>query len=408
MSSSDHAAPTRCENCGASLLGRFCARCGQSVVNPVRHAGHALEDVFESFWHLDGRVFRTLADLRVPARVACDYLAGHRARYIAPLRLFVILSVLTFFVAQFTVQLDQDTVILRNDAADTGDAQTAIGRATTVAEVERLRDQALQKLATAKAEMAAIPGAAMGMDALMADVRALAQSRIAVLQSRAAGQPPAPPGSLATPPAAAVAADPPASETGFMVTSDAGDWAYAGKPWDEHANPVKLPGVLAFAQGWFNQQLGKAKGNLPRIQQDPNLYKDAAIGAIPTALFVLVPIFALLLKLAYLRQRRLYLEHLVVALYSHAFLCLSLLGMFALIGLERWLAPAAAWTGAVIGLLEAALWVWMPVYLLLMQKRVYAQGWAMTLLKFTLLGGAYFLLVMFATILVVLVSFVRA
>lgn len=115
----DHAAPTRCENCGALLQGRFCARCGQSVINPVRHAGHALEEVFESFWHLDGRVFRTLRDLLVPARVACSYLAGHRARYIAPLRLFVILSVLTFFVAQVTIQLDQDTVLLRNDVVDT-------------------------------------------------------------------------------------------------------------------------------------------------------------------------------------------------------------------------------------------------------------------------------------------------
>lgn len=91
---------THCENCGAALQGPYCHACGQPVVSPVRHAAHAVEEVFESFWHLDGRVFRTLRDLMVPGRLALQYLAGHRVRYIAPLRLFVILSLLTFFVGK--------------------------------------------------------------------------------------------------------------------------------------------------------------------------------------------------------------------------------------------------------------------------------------------------------------------
>ena len=402
----DTDAGDHCENCDAPLQGHFCHQCGQSVINPVRHAKHALEDVFESFWHLDGRVFRTLHDLLVPARVACDYLAGHRARYIAPLRLFVVLSVLTFFVAQFTIQLDQSTVLLRNDAADaadTADTQAEMGRATTVAEVERLREQALQQMALAKADLSAIPGAAMGMDAAMAEMRAQARRRIQVLQA-AEGTLPA----TATPPATAVPGKAPGSTAPGIVVGDEGDWVFSGgKPWHEQRNPLTLPGAPGFVNSWFNRQIGKAKGNMPRIKQDPNLYKNAAIGAIPTTLFVLVPIFALLLKLAYLRQRRLYLEHLVVGLYSHAFLFVALLAMLVLVGLDHWLAQPAPWTGAVFGLLEAALWVWMPLYLLLMQKRVYAQGWPMTIFKYLLLGGLYFMLVMFAMPFVVVTSFVR-
>ena len=38
----------------------------------------------------------------------------------------------------------------------------------------------------------------------------------------------------------------------------------------------------------------------------------------------------------------------------------------------------------------------MPVYLLLMQKRVYAQGWPMTLLKYFVLGTCYMILLGFA------------
>ena len=102
------AEPPACENCGAPLQGEYCHACGQSVHNPIRHAGHAIEELFESLWHLDGRVFRTPRDLLVPARVACGYLAGHRARYIAPLRLFVVLSLLTFFIGAVAVHVGDD------------------------------------------------------------------------------------------------------------------------------------------------------------------------------------------------------------------------------------------------------------------------------------------------------------
>jgi hypothetical protein len=40
----------------------------------------------------------------------------------------------------------------------------------------------------------------------------------------------------------------------------------------------------------------------------------------------------------------------------------------------------------------------MPVYLLIMQKRVYAQGWPMTLLKYGVLGICYTVLLSFAIV----------
>ena len=131
------------------------------------------------------------------------------------------------------------------------------------------------------------------------------------------------------------------------------------------------------------------------MKAEPGQYIDAFVGAIPTALFVLVPLFALMLKLAFVFKRRLYMEHLVVSLHSHAFISLDLLLVFGCMALQR-LVPAdglfddlLAWC---IGLLVA----WMPIYLLLMQKRVYAQGWSMTLLKYCVLGTSYMILLGFA------------
>jgi len=50
----------------------------------------------------------------------------------------------------------------------------------------------------------------------------------------------------------------------------------------------------------------------------------------------------------------------------------------------------------------------MPLYLLLMQKRVYAQGWIMTLLKYCVLGVCYVVLLSLGVAFTMLVSLVWA
>lgn len=380
----DHAAPTHCENCGSELQGRYCHQCGQSVVNPIRHASHALEEVFESFWHLDGRVFRTLRDLVVPARVACNYLAGHRARYIAPLRLFVILSVLTFFVGQMTVDFNNTTVEL--------DGKNSMASAKTVAEVEQRRDKALAGIAKGRTEADGVPFVNESLAAAEAEVRKEAAARIAELQSPRAQAKAA---ADASPDDADVDAD-----SGRKPTLNFGN----DGPWDAKTNPVTIGWLPAFANHWLNVKIGRAVENAPRLQSDPEMRKRVLLGSVPTALFVLMPVFALLLKLFYIGKRRLYLEHLVVALYSHAFLLLALLTVFVLVGLER-LVPAAA--RGVLDWVEIGVWIWMPIYLLLMQKRVYGQGWVVTLLKYFTLGTAYMMLVVFAAVIAFLAGLTK-
>ena len=149
--------------------------------------------------------------------------------------------------------------------------------------------------------------------------------------------------------------------------------------------------------------MGRASKNIERLQEDPDLYVKALMSAVPTSLFVLLPVFALMLKLAYVFKRRLYMEHLIVALHSHAFLSLSLLLLFLLGWLEDAL-PAGATVA--MNVVEFLLVAWMPLYLLLMQKRVYRQGWPMTLLKYLVLGFCYFWLITIGAVFVALASLV--
>ena len=72
--------------------------------------------------------------------------------------------------------------------------------------------------------------------------------------------------------------------------------------------------------------------------------------------------------------------------------------------LQEWLGATSGFLenlfGWAIGLTSA----WIPVYLLLMQKRVYGQGWLMTLLKFAALGFLYSILLGFGLLAALLVG----
>lgn len=388
-----HPAAARCENCDAALQGEFCHQCGQSVHNPIRHAGHAIEEFFEAFWHLDGRLWRTLRDLMVPGRAASSYLAGHRQRYIPPLRLFVVLSVLTFFIGALTIHFDSTTV-------DTGIETGTITQAQTVEDVRRERDRLMAEVEQARAGAGNVPGVDPALIAAEVKIRGEAANRIAELQEAAAGTggqtaDAGPAGDRET--AAEDAGPDPASSTGAPsspahVPSKGELFSTGHEAWDPEKNQVEISWLPGFANAWLTDKLGDANDNIQRMEGRPDLWFKAFMASLPSALFVLVPVFALLLKLAYLFKRRLYLEHMVVALYSHAFLLIALTVAFVLAALGNWATPHGAWLGHAFDLAWSGVLLWMPTYLLLMQKRVYRQGWPLTLLKYMVIGWIYFLL----------------
>lgn len=107
------------------------------------------------------------------------------------------------------------------------------------------------------------------------------------------------------------------------------------------------------------------------------------IGHFGTAMFLLVPLFALLHQIAYLGRRMRYTEHLVYALHVHSF-------WFAALALA--LVP---W-----GAVAAAMALVVPVYTLIAAKRVYGGGWFSTLARAALIGFTYLVIVSLALVVV--------
>lgn len=91
---------TRCANCGAALTGLYCHACGQKHEPHIHSIGHFLEETTESLTHADSRLWRTIALLLArPGFLTAEFFAGRRARYLPPIRLYLVVSVVFFLVA---------------------------------------------------------------------------------------------------------------------------------------------------------------------------------------------------------------------------------------------------------------------------------------------------------------------
>lgn len=97
----EDAAPLRrCLNCGAELAGRYCAHCGQAADVHVPSTRELAHEALEGITHSDSRLWRTLFLLWfVPGKLTQEFVAGRRAAYLPPFRLYLVLSIMFFLAA---------------------------------------------------------------------------------------------------------------------------------------------------------------------------------------------------------------------------------------------------------------------------------------------------------------------
>ena len=89
-----------CLNCGAPLAGAFCADCGQRDIPPYPSVRELVVDAAAEFSGWDGRLATSLRDLILrPGMLTREFLEGRRVRYISPLRLYLMASLVYFLLA---------------------------------------------------------------------------------------------------------------------------------------------------------------------------------------------------------------------------------------------------------------------------------------------------------------------
>jgi hypothetical protein len=129
------------------------------------------------------------------------------------------------------------------------------------------------------------------------------------------------------------------------------------------------------------------------IQNGTGPLLQQTISKLPQLLFVLLPLFAAILKIMYLFSNRFYMEHLTVALHSHSFVFFSIL-QFEIIDLvQDTFLKTSPILDSMFSVFSTIILIWMPIYLFIMQKRVYKQGYMITFIKYSIIGMAYTVLI---------------
>lgn len=378
------AAGATCANCDAPLQGPYCHACGQPLKTPIRELGSLAGDLIEMVTDVDGRFFKSLGLLFFrPGKLTMRYLGGQRVRFIRPLRMYFGLSILLFLAASFTPGLTVKTDNKGNvnlTVQDEAEQDTPAGSlAPEQAEVMREQLRELTEDPQIAEQMSPEARAAIEREIASAGLDAEAQAAIREAEARAERI------------AEAVGEPKPPRQISF------GD-----KPWHKTDNPLTFSWLSDSANTELNELIDRAVHNIDKVEEDPQRLVSAFLDVMPQTMFVLLPLFALLLKCVYLFKRRLYVEHLIVALHSHSFMFFAFLLLFGFGQIGSWL----PFLDGIMGWLSIAVGIWIPLYLLLMQKRVYGQGWIMTVLKYALLGNIYLLLISFGMVGALLISLV--
>lgn len=295
-------------------------------------------DVIADEFVLNRRLPRTVVALLFkPGMLTDEYLRGRMVRYIPPLRLYLVASIVFFLVLSF-VGLE---VLERGSIGGPEISANADSARALLLDRQRELLTAADTVRAGGGQNAVLQQMLAGVDSAIAAISdtatVLDSATVAALRSRVAGTVTVPPGER----------QPWARD--ITITAGAG--------WLERAMRRKLDQVA----------------HLPPGDAFRALARDLLVYA-PHMVFLLLPVFALLLKLLYIRRDRYYAEHFVFALHAHAFVFVMLTLIFVL-----------PW-----GLLDTILRVWIAAYIWLAMKRVYDQGWLRTSAKWFALGFMYF------------------
>lgn len=269
-----------CLNCGHTVEEKYCPQCGQENTE-TRQPFHFLFTHFvEDFTHYDGQFWKTMKYLLFrPGKLTKEYISGKRQQYVAPVKLYIFISFLTFFIPS----------LFPSDHSE---------------ETKKKPDL----FVTSKEEKAAEDSAAIA----------------AIKKIEANG--------VLTPEQSAKIADKIKKDTTnvdeeFFDTDKKGAYKIAGttniKQYDSliaKKNSFLLRSGRPFANKYF--ELTEQGFNKKQIQEK---FAETFVHMIPKALFIYLPLFAFFLWVFHNKKKWWYFDHGIFTLHYFSFLLISIL-----------------------------------------------------------------------------------
>jgi hypothetical protein len=389
---------THCENCGAPLTGEFCSQCGQHAIDYRRSIFRVVLDAADSFLNWDTKFLYSMNQLLIrPWQLTNDFNAGRRARYVHPLRLYLIASIVFFLVARAINWDSQGPIQLT--AQDRTDLVASLSK--MIEPDSPLTHEQRAQVELARVKLAEAQGALTGDERaelkkvfkayIKSEVRKTLSTeervKMATMMARIPKIPE--PDAQITPP---VVPQPPDPSANAPATDQPPIPPVVPVPTPKTKAPMHFtvgpPGEkkTPFAL-WLEKQVREKIGE---DGSKAKLFLETLRSNIPAMMLCCIPLFAFILKILYIRRGRFYVEHLVYALHIHTFLYVAvIITALAVMGANRTVPALGGW---ITGLMTIAI----VVQIFLSIRRVYRQGWFMTILKFLFGGFVYFVILVLA------------
>ena len=355
MSHSKHRKENDCLNCGAVVHGNYCHVCGQENIETKESFWGLLTHFIYDITHFDGKFFTTIKYLLFkPGFLSHEYLKGRRNSYLHPIRMYVFTSAF-FFLIFFSFY--NDWGIIKHDSATNA--------------VEIIQDLKKEKELTEKKLLK--PNISIsGKEKLKRKIM-LIDSDINVLQKDTTKKD-------------KLVSD---NKNNFEISTTTGEYQY--KSIQEYDSiQVTLPKDKRdnYFESFFEKiDIRKTEKFGNNNEAYNKSFKETFIHLFPQILFTSLPLFSLLLKLLYIRRKKIfYVNHVIFTIHLYC-------AIFIIILIALWTGSIFSWFHASMSsFLKLIFFVGALFYLYKSLRNFYEQRRAKTILKFCLLIGLTFIL----------------
>lgn len=280
MSSGKHRKEKDCLNCEHYVEEHYCSHCGQENIEIREDALHMIIHAVADYFHFESKFFGTIKPLLVqPGLLSKIYVAGKRVCFIHPIRLYIFISIVFFLVT-----LSQN----KHERDEPEEATTSL---------ETKKD----KEVSAKLEKLEVE---LNNSSL---TQAQKDSLVNVILTGIKGEYYKPQNFTIN--------------NQWINKSDTTVTAYENR---QKTLPAKQK------DNFVKHYIIRRNLELQRYPNAGEKIKEEILHNIPKMMFILLPLFALILKLVYFRSKKYYYEHLIYSFHVHSALFLSFLILYAL------------------------------------------------------------------------------
>ena len=368
-----------CSNCGVILNGMYCHACGQSSKSVIKFFGDVIKELVDDAVGYDSRMKHSVFPLLFkPGRITLDYVKGKRFHYVLPFRLYLITSLVLILLVKSLVVADDinlDEVVDQSSEQVSEEIKTEVNQALEIARDNQTNATAKEiiKSAMIDNELTTVS------DEVIEELSN--EDKINLVK-----------GTI--------------EDKSFNVTVSEDinlKWNNEKKEFD---------GIDGLDEGLVKTFFVEINPKLKQWLKDPEPLIDSFFEALPYMMFIILPIFALFLKLFYAFSKRFYTEHLIFLLHNHSFIYLVLMLQvvldFFVVKLNPMQSGLAQTASSIMSLVSTISSYWIVIYVFIAMKRFYRQGWGMTITKSFALGSIYLMMLSFGFMMTIAIGAYQA